>query len=154
MKYFDASSELAGAEQLAGEVPSGELAAGAAGAVHHQHGVADDAAFVLPRLPERPVVDAQLGQRLAGGELKVLEDEVAFDNRQRRRALRRLQDPERCDEAPGQHRPRLYGRSTRDSRIASYCSAKFTVTVMITGIGTPLSRVGENCHCLTASSAA
>ena len=31
---------------------------------------------------------------------------------------------------------------------------KFTVTVMITGTGTPLRSVGENSHCLTASSAA
>jgi hypothetical protein len=31
---------------------------------------------------------------------------------------------------------------------------KFTVTVMMTSTGTPFSRVGENNHCLTASSAA
>ena len=35
-----------------------------------------------------------------------------------------------------------------------YCSVKFTVTVMMTGTGTPLSSVGVNCHCFTASSAA
>src|SRR3954471_5974624 len=35
-----------------------------------------------------------------------------------------------------------------------YCKVKFTVTVMITGTGTPFSRVGVNCHCRTASSAA
>ena len=35
-----------------------------------------------------------------------------------------------------------------------YCSVKFTVTVMMTGTGTPFSSVGVNCHCFTASSAA
>src|SRR6185436_1401903 len=35
-----------------------------------------------------------------------------------------------------------------------YCSVKFTVTVMMTGTGVPLSSVGVNSHCFTASSAA
>src|SRR5262249_8132216 len=35
-----------------------------------------------------------------------------------------------------------------------YCSAKFTVTVMMTGVATPLSIVGVYFHCSTASSAA
>src|ERR1700704_3316986 len=35
-----------------------------------------------------------------------------------------------------------------------YCSVKLTVTVMMTGTGTPLSVVGVNTHCFTASSAA
>src|SRR5687767_10226685 len=39
-------------------------------------------------------------------------------------------------------------------RSGRHCSVKFTVTVMMTGTGTPLSSVGVNCHCLTASSAA
>ena len=60
-EVFRRVEELAGAEQLAGKVPSGELAAGAAGAVHHQHSVADDTAFVLPRLPQRPVMDWDSG---------------------------------------------------------------------------------------------
>src|ERR671928_1848594 len=36
----------------------------------------------------------------------------------------------------------------------AYCKVKFTVTVMMTGTGTPLSSVGVNCHWRTASSAA
>ncbi len=36
----------------------------------------------------------------------------------------------------------------------SYCRVKFTVTVMMTGTGTPFNSVGVNCHCFTASSAA
>src|SRR5207247_7585923 len=44
----------------------------------------------------------------------------------------------------------------RPFRAASrhHCSVKFTVTVMITGTGTPFSSVGVNCHWRTASSAA
>ena len=33
-------------------------------------------------------------------------------------------------------------------------SVKFTVTVMMTGTGTPFTNVGVYSHCLTASSAA
>src|SRR4051812_48709870 len=43
-------------------------------------------------------------------------------------------------------------RPTPDT--TTYCSAKLTVTVMMTGTGTPLSSVGVNVHCFTASSAA
>ncbi len=39
-------------------------------------------------------------------------------------------------------------------RVASYCKVKFTVTVMMTGTGTPFSSVGVYSHCRTASSAA
>src|SRR4030095_15736072 len=39
-------------------------------------------------------------------------------------------------------------------RKPDYCSVKLTVTVMMTGTGTPLSSVGVKTHCLTASSAA
>ena len=35
-----------------------------------------------------------------------------------------------------------------------HLNEKFTVTVMITGTGTPFSSVGVYCHCLTASTAA
>src|SRR4249919_2413906 len=35
-----------------------------------------------------------------------------------------------------------------------YCSVNWTVTVMMTGTGTPLRVVGVNSHCRTASSAA
>src|SRR5213083_2087137 len=42
----------------------------------------------------------------------------------------------------------------RLTRFDVYCKVKFTVTVMMTGTGTPFSRVGVNCHCFTASSAA
>ena len=35
-----------------------------------------------------------------------------------------------------------------------YCNVNCTVTVMMTGTGTPLSRVGVNSHWRTASSAA
>ena len=43
---------LAGAEQLAGKLAAAELPARAAGAVHDQDGVGDDALRVLPRRAE------------------------------------------------------------------------------------------------------
>ena len=46
------------------------------------------------------------------------------------------------------------GNLSQRIREKRHCSVKFTVTVMMTGTGTPLSSVGVNCHCLTASSAA
>src|SRR5437867_893666 len=49
-------------------------------------------------------------------------------------------------------RSRACRLSTVNCRL--YCSVKFTVTVMMTGTGTPLSSVGVNCHWRTASSAA
>lgn len=42
----------------------------------------------------------------------------------------------------------------RVSRSEHYCNVKFTVTVINTGVGTPLSVVGVYFHCITASSAA
>jgi hypothetical protein len=33
------------------------------------------------------------------------------------------------------------------SFVLIYCNVKFTVTVMITGTGTPFKSVGANCHC-------
>jgi hypothetical protein len=44
--------------------------------------------------------------------------------------------------------------NTNDSNVTDYWSVKFTVTVMMTGTGTPFSSVGVNVHCLTASGAA
>lgn len=48
----------------------------------------------------------------------------------------------------GAHRPHAGGNP------GIYCNVKFTVTVMMTGTGTPLRSVGVYTHCLTASSAA
>src|SRR5688500_10879956 len=45
-------------------------------------------------------------------------------------------------------------KAARPARRRHHCSVKFTVSVMMTGTGTPFSSVGVNCHCLTASSAA
>ena len=58
----------------------------------------------------------------------------------------RNQEPRTRDQGP---RTADQGPGTRD-----YCSVKFTVHVMITGIGMPFSSVGVYRHCLTASSAA
>src|SRR5262249_4638726 len=47
--------------------------------------------------------------------------------------------------------------TTRESMYeyaTTYCSVKFTVTVMMTGTGVPFNVVGVNTHCFTASSAA
>ena len=72
---------LATPEQLAGEVRAHELRAGSPGAVHDQHGVAHPPAGVLLRFPERPVVQAQLGEHLAGHEPEVSQNEVSFGQR-------------------------------------------------------------------------
>ena len=51
------------------------------GAVQHHHRVAHDALRVAPRMPDRDVVQAQLGQRLAALELEVVNDVVGAGRR-------------------------------------------------------------------------
>jgi exodeoxyribonuclease-3 len=46
------------------------------------------------------------------------------------------------------------GGSVAGSKDPAYCTVKFTVTVMMTAVGTPLSKVGVNLHWRTASRAA
>jgi hypothetical protein len=49
----------------------------------------------------------------------------------------------------------LFSFLNRHRRRNAYdCKVKFTVTVMMTGTGTPFSSVGVYSHCFTASNAA
>src|SRR5439155_15690569 len=66
--------ELTGAEELAAKGPRQKARARAAGAVKNEHGVADDARRVAPRRADRPVVQSQLGERLAGAEAEIARD--------------------------------------------------------------------------------
>ena len=45
-------------------------------------------------------------------------------------------------------------RASQRGNPGNYCNVKFTVTVMMTGTGTPFSSVGVYSHCRTASRAA
>ena len=47
--------------------------------MENQHGVADDARGVALRGSEGAVVQFQIGQRYARGELEIVNDEVALD---------------------------------------------------------------------------
>ena len=69
---FRRVERLAHAEELSGEGRREEAGAGAAGAVHDQNGVTGGRA-------DGGVVEPQLGQRLAGGESKILDEVVALD---------------------------------------------------------------------------
>jgi hypothetical protein len=71
--------ELAGPEENAGEILRQELRPGAAGAVQDEGRVGDPAGRVTPRSPDRPVVDSQLRENVAGPESEVAENEIARD---------------------------------------------------------------------------
>jgi hypothetical protein len=55
-----------------------QAAAGAAGAVQYEDGVVDLALRIAMRFTERGVVQAQLGQGLSRGEVKITDDVIAF----------------------------------------------------------------------------
>ncbi len=61
-----------------------ELASGAAGAVEDQDGIGDFAAGVTLGLAEGRVVQAEFGKSLAGFEVEVVGDVVAFGGRRLR----------------------------------------------------------------------
>src|SRR5262249_10230004 len=69
--------ELTRAEEDPGEVLREEPPSGSGRPVQDEDGVADDSLRVLSRGAERPVVDPQLRQRLAAGEVEVLQDAIA-----------------------------------------------------------------------------
>jgi len=70
--------QLAGAKENVCKLRRKELASGASGTVQDQNGVGDIAAGVFFRLAEGCVVQAEFGQRLAGLEVEVMRDVVAF----------------------------------------------------------------------------
>src|SRR5262249_42036712 len=70
--------ELARAEQNAAKSVGEKLRARAAGAVKHQHRVADDAALVALRLSQGCIVQLQLRKRLPALETKISNDEIAL----------------------------------------------------------------------------
>jgi hypothetical protein len=59
--------------------------------VKDEHRVANDAGRVAPGGSDRPVVETQLGERLAARETKIPDDEVSGD----RLGIRRSADGER-----------------------------------------------------------
>ena len=73
--------DLAGAEQFTAEGLRQERRAGAAGAVENHHGVPDDARGISLRSPDRPIVEVEGRQRLAGAEPEIAGDEIAFGRR-------------------------------------------------------------------------
>ena len=70
--------ELSGAEQLVGELRLQELGAAASGAMEDQDRVAHHALRVLLGLAQRPVVQPDLGPRLAAPEANITGDPVPF----------------------------------------------------------------------------
>ena len=71
--------QLPGSEQLAAERAREEAFARPARAVENQHRVAHDARCVASGRADRPVVQVELRQRLAGAEAEIADDEIAFD---------------------------------------------------------------------------
>ena len=69
---------LARPKQLARKDVAHELRAAAGGAVHDEHRVANHAVSIPLRNTERPVVDFEFRQRLAGGEVEILDDVVSL----------------------------------------------------------------------------
>ena len=74
-----AVEQLTASEQHAGEMLVEQAAARAAGAVQDQHRIVDLAVRVAPRLAQHRVVQAQFRQHLAGCEMEIVQDVVAFD---------------------------------------------------------------------------
>ena len=68
----------AGREEHVGELRPEELMPVAAGAVHDEHGVRHMALGVADGRAQRRVVDADLGHRLAGPEVEIVGEEIAF----------------------------------------------------------------------------
>ncbi len=65
--------QLACAEKVTAEVFVQEPFPVAAGAVHDQHGIAHRARGIALRLTDGPIMDPQIRERFAGGELEVLD---------------------------------------------------------------------------------
>ena len=72
---------LAMAEKFAGEIFVEKPATVAGRAVENQHGVADDSACIALWRAERAIVHAKLGQRFAGMEMEIVDDEIGFERR-------------------------------------------------------------------------
>ena len=77
--------ELPRAEEQAGISGTHETGAAAASAVQNEHGVAHDAAGVLPWLADGPVVQPDLLRHFPALEAHVTRHEVAFDRCRKRR---------------------------------------------------------------------
>src|SRR4051812_26209928 len=90
-------------EQLSGERAREKAGPRAGGAVQHDDCVANDAVGVLPRRAEGDVVNAQLGQRGAVGEVEIVDDEVGAGARRLRCRSRRDEGQYRDAEESSNH---------------------------------------------------
>src|SRR5258706_13234289 len=75
-KVLRCIERLPGAEKLAGEFRAAELGADPSGALQDEYRIAHHPVLVAPRLPDGAVMNPQLGQYVAGGELKIPEGEI------------------------------------------------------------------------------
>ena len=116
MKYFFASSGWPAPNSSPAKAGCQHAGAGAGGAVQHHDRLAG-------RLADRPVVQAHLGQDLAGVELEVLGDEAAF---LRRRILgRRGRERRQATAAPPPQ-----GAASRSSSCRPPCEARSTAVAL------------------------
>src|SRR5258706_4708769 len=67
---------LPGAEKLTGEFRADELRTAPSGAMQDEYRIAHHPVLVAPRLSDGAVMNPQLGQHVAGGELKIPECEI------------------------------------------------------------------------------
>src|SRR5579885_69846 len=65
--------------ELSGESLTEELCPRSTGPVHYQYGVANNARSILDRSADSPVMNIQFLQHLAVFEMKIVNDEIAFD---------------------------------------------------------------------------
>ena len=86
MKNLVGIERLVLPEKFAGKFRPDKLRAAARRPVRDQNGVAHIPFRILVDLPERPIMNPQLRQRLAGSELEVANRVIAF---RRRRIIRR-----------------------------------------------------------------
>jgi hypothetical protein len=70
--------ELAGTEEHSRELRLKELLAAASGAVENQNRVRNLALRVARGIPQRPIVQAQFGQRFGRAKFEIMRDEIAF----------------------------------------------------------------------------
>src|SRR5579884_1522416 len=80
-EVFAGIQQLARPEELSSKVRSNELLARSAGAVQNHHRIGHVTGAIFLWRSEAGVVDLDLGQRLAGLELVVLDGEVALVRR-------------------------------------------------------------------------
>jgi hypothetical protein len=71
--------ELAGTVEDAGKLRREKISTPAAGAVEYEDGIGDAAVGVAGAGAKGAVVQAQLGEGLAGFEVEIVRDEVAFE---------------------------------------------------------------------------